>query len=72
MLYCGGDEIYAFEYRSVAWRLIERVLNATRGNARNPTSGQSVSAKKSVRGPTSDARKLESDTTKSGTTISFG
>jgi hypothetical protein len=56
----------------VAWRLIERVLNATSGNARKPMSGLSVSVKKSVRGLTSDARKHESDATKSGTTISFG
>ena len=72
MLYCRSDRTYAFEYRSVAWRLIKRVLNATSGNARNPTSRQSASVKKSARGPTSDARKLESNATRSVATISFG
>jgi hypothetical protein len=55
----------------VEWRLIERVLNATSGNARKPMSGLSVSVKKSVWGLTSDARKHESGTTKRGATISF-
>lgn len=62
----------AFQYRSVVWRLTKRVLNATSGNARRPTIGQSVSAKKSERGPTSDARKHESNTTGSGAIPSFG
>lgn len=53
------------------WRLIKRVPNATSGNARKPTSGQNVSAKKSARGPTSDARMHESATTRSETTTSF-
>ena len=61
----------AFEHRSVVWKLIKRVLNATSGNARKPTNAQSVSVKKSARGPTSDARKHESDTIKSEKTDSF-
>jgi hypothetical protein len=51
--------------------LIERALNAMSGNARKPTNGQSVSAKKSVRAPTAGARKHENCTTKSEATISF-
>jgi len=40
--------MWGFEYRSVAWKLIERVLNATSGSARKPTNGRNMSAKKSV------------------------
>ncbi len=61
--YSPSEETWRFEHRSVAWRLIERVLNATSVSARKHMSRPSVSARKSVRGPTSGARKDESGRT---------
>jgi hypothetical protein len=66
--YSQDDEVWGFEHWSVAWRLIEKVQNATSENARRHTSGQNVSANKSVNGPISGARKIVSGTIESGGT----
>jgi hypothetical protein len=63
--YSPSEETWGFEHWSVAWRLIERVRNATSVSARKHMSRPSVGARKSVRGPTSGARKNESGTTES-------
>jgi hypothetical protein len=66
--YSQDDEVWVFEHWSVAWRLIERVQNATSGNARRRTSGQSLGARKIVGMPISGARKIVSGTIESGET----
>jgi hypothetical protein len=60
--------VWGFEHWSVAWILIEKVQNATSGNARRHTSGQSLSARTSVGVPISGARKIVSGTIESGET----
>jgi hypothetical protein len=72
VLYGRNGEKWTFNHRSVAWRLIRRVLNATSGNAKKPMMRQSVCAKKNASRPTSDARNHGNDTIKTGARTSFG
>jgi hypothetical protein len=66
--YSQGDESWGFEHWSVAWRLIERVRNATSGNAKKHTSGQNWNARQIVNGPISGVRNSVTGTTESGET----